>query len=121
MRWWLHPAWSPEPPNQKFAMFNARIETVLTSRAYKGPVQYRRGIVPAAGFVEWQKTRDGKQPYYIDSEDGVLRFAAVWECWQDQLWSCSIITQPASEDFAPLHNRMPLSLNNEHMLHVVGL
>ncbi|MCP8899900.1 SOS response-associated peptidase [Gilvimarinus sp. HB14] len=44
MRWWLHPDWSVEPPNQKFAMFNDPIDTVLTSRAYKGPIQYRLGI-----------------------------------------------------------------------------
>ena len=115
MRWWLHPAWSPEPPNQQYAMFNARIETVLTSRAFHGPVKYRRGIVPACGFVEWKKEPAGKQPYYVEAEEGILRLAAIWECWQDQLWSCAIITQPADAHFAPIHNRMPLSLTEDEM------
>ena len=36
MRWWLTPSWS-NGPSQKFAMFNARAESIATSRAYRGP------------------------------------------------------------------------------------
>ncbi len=110
VRWWLHPHWSKEDPNQKFAMFNARIETVLSAPSFRGPVQYRRGIVPAAGFIEWQREGKNKQPYYIDAGDQPLLLAAVWDIWQEQLMSCAIITQAADEAFAPIHDRMPLSL-----------
>lgn len=109
-RWWLHPHWSKEEPNQKFAMFNARIETVLTSPAFKGPMQYRRGIIPAAAFVEWHTNGKQKQPYYIEAIDAPLLIAAIWDVWQDQLLSCAIITQPADASFDKIHNRMPLSL-----------
>ncbi len=114
MRWWLHPHWSPDPPNQAFSMFNAKIETVLTSRAFRGPIRHRRGAVLATGFVEWETRSDGKQPYYITT-DGVLKLAAIWDCWQDQVWSCSIITQPASDNFKHIHHRMQLSLDNDQL------
>lgn len=114
MRWWLHPAWSPEPPNQKFAMFNARIETVLTSRAFQGPVRHRRAIIPVSGFVEFKTQGKHKQPFYVHAASGkALAIAGMWECWQNQVWSTAMITQAASESFAEIHDRMPLSLNAE--------
>lgn len=51
MRWWLTPSWS-DGPSQKYAMFNARAETIDTSRAYKGPFRHHRAIIPAASFIE---------------------------------------------------------------------
>lgn len=111
VRWWLHPHWSKEEPNQKFAMFNARIETVLSSPSFRGPIQYRRGVIPAAGFIEWKREGKSKQPYYIDAGDKPLLLAAIWDLWQEELMSCAIITQPANAAFAPIHDRMPLSLN----------
>lgn len=116
MRWWLHPSWSPEQPNQKFAMFNARIETVLTSRAFQGPVRHRRAIIPVSGFVEFKTQGKQKQPFYVQAASGeTLAVAAMWECWQNQVWSTSMITQAASESFAEVHDRMPLSLNAEQV------
>lgn len=116
MRWWLHPAWSPEPPNQKFAMFNARIETVLTSRAFQGPVRHRRAIIPVSGFVEFKTQGKQKQPFYVQAASGEpLAIAAIWECWQNQVWSVAMITQAASPSFAEVHDRMPLSLNPEQV------
>jgi putative SOS response-associated peptidase YedK len=115
MRWWLHPFWSPEEPSQKFAMFNARIETVLTSRAFREPVRHRRCIIPAAGFVEWKRDGKNKQPYFIEGRDQPLLLAGIWDVWRDQLMSCAIITQAANEEFSAVHDRMPLSLDIPEM------
>lgn len=114
MRWWLHPAWSTTPPNQKYAMFNAKIETVLTNRSFKGPILKQRAIIPAAGFIEWRTEGKLKKPYYIDTaNDEPLMFAGIWENWRNEILSCAIITQPASESFQNIHDRMPLSLTVE--------
>mgnify|MGYP001574624901 CR=1 FL=1 len=40
MRWWLVPYWS-KGPDSKYTMFNAKSETLTTSRAYKQP--FRQG------------------------------------------------------------------------------
>lgn len=39
--------------------------------------------------------------------------AAIWDVWQGEIFSCAIITQPATPSFAPLHDRMPVSLTLE--------
>lgn len=110
MRWWLHPSWSKEEPNQKFATFNARIETVQTSPTFRGPIKHHRGIVPASAFIEWQTERKHKQPFFIEGAEEPLALAAIWDLWQSELYSCAIITQPANERFSKIHNRMPLAL-----------
>ena len=116
MRWWLHPAWSPDPPNQKYAMFNARIETVLTSRAFREPVRHKRAIIPVSGFVEFKSVGKQKLPYYVQAASGeALAMAAIWECWQNQVLSTAIITQAANKSFAEVNDRMPLSLRAEQI------
>ena len=112
-RWQLHPSWSPDPPSYKLQTFNARIETVLTSKVFRGPIKRHRALVPLEGFIEWQTLGDQKQPYYIDAGGQPLLIAGMWDLWHDQVLSFSIITQPANEDFAWLHSRMPLSLTSD--------
>ena len=122
MRWWLHPAWSPSPPDQNYAMFNARIETVLTSRAFKGPIRKQRSIIPVDGFIEWKTHGKSKTPYYVNTADGSpLLFAGIWENWRDQVFSCAIITQPATDEFKDIHHRMPLSLTVDQSLEWLDL
>lgn len=112
MRWWLHASWHREPPNQTHPSFNARIETILTLSSFRVPVRKQRGIVVADAFVEWQKHKKGeiKQPYYVQGKSEPLLLAAVWDVWNNDTYSCAIVTQEANEDFAQLHDRMPLSL-----------
>jgi len=111
MRWWLHPSWSPDPPNSQYSMFNARIETLATSRAFKIPFQRQRAIIPVSGFVEWKAEGKNKIPYFVDCVDSPMLLAGIWDNWRDEVFSCAIVTQPASESFKNIHDRMPLSLS----------
>ena len=116
MRWWLVPHWS-SGPSQKYAMFNARSETIEKSRAYQGPYKYRRAIIPASSFIEWRKEEGGKQPILIEAEDQALAFAGVWDYWSDgtqEILSCSIITTEASKSFNRIHSRMPVILDEDN-------
>lgn len=117
MRWWLVPHWSDEP-SQKYSMFNARSENLEKSRAFQGPFKYRRAVVPASSFIEWQKQGGEKQPFLIELEDQALALAALWDYWSDgteHILSCAIITTQASESFKPIHSRMPVILDQEKM------
>lgn len=117
MRWWLTPHWS-DGPTQKYAMFNARAETIEKSPAYKGPFQYRRAIIPAQGFYEWRREGNLKQPYLIEPDTSIFALAAVWDSWSDgthEILSCSIITTEASSAFSTVHNRMPVILDWDHL------
>jgi putative SOS response-associated peptidase YedK len=111
-RWWLTPSWS-SGPDTKFAMFNARAEGLETSRAYKGPFHHKRCILPVSSYIEWQKTEGGKQPIEIYRENKAIAFAGLWDCWNDELISCSVITTAASASMEPIHNRMPVMLDQD--------
>ncbi|MFG2037281.1 SOS response-associated peptidase [Dactylosporangium sp. NPDC048998] len=122
-RWGLVPAWAKDP-RAGARMINARVETVTTSNAFAQSFAKRRCLVPADGWFEWvprtqrtpgtEKTKPMKQPYFMtlgDAEPCV--FAGLWTVWgQDEgrLLTCSIITAPAVDDLALIHDRMPLLL-----------
>ena len=112
-RWWLTPSWAPAV-DQKYSMFNARSETLATSRAFKTPFQRQRGIVPISSFIEWRSEQGIKQPWKISSGDGAFAVAALWDVWNGDgsgLLSCTLVTTAAAEDFSPWHKRMPVVLS----------
>ena len=112
MRWWLTPHWAKEMTS-KYAMFNARSEGLSRSPAFRGPFKYRRAIIPASSFIEWQKQKEGKQPLLIEPMTGAFAFAALWDRWQQgeyDIYSCTIITTAAVPGFESIHQRMPVIL-----------
>jgi putative SOS response-associated peptidase YedK len=111
--WGLIPSWSKDRKTQG-RMFNARVETVATTNAFRRAYAARRCLVPADGWYEWQKTDAGKQPMYMTAEDGhSVAFAGLYEFWGEQgqtVTTCTIITAPAAGPLAEIHDRMPLVL-----------
>ena len=98
--------------------FNARAETVATSSVFRGAWQRRRCLVPCDAFYEWKAVTDGKQPYAVARVDGApLALAGVWESWRDDageiMRTFAIITTRANTDMAPLHDRMPVIVEEE--------
>ncbi|GAB3237024.1 hypothetical protein GCM10027447_35820 [Glycomyces halotolerans] len=115
-RWGLVPPWASDP-SIGARMFNARIETVSTSRAYRRPFAARRALVPADGWYEWRKLPGGgKQPYYFTRPGGVV-FAGLWESrrqGEERLLSFTVLTCPAaSAAIGEVHDRMPYVLPPE--------
>jgi putative SOS response-associated peptidase YedK len=120
MRWWLTPHWAKDA-GTRYAMFNARSETVERSRAFREPFRRRRCVVPVSGFYEWARQSDGdgrgrKLPYYIRPHDapGML-LAGIWDRWRDPesgetLESFAILTTDAAEGLAFVHDRQPAML-----------
>ena len=76
LRWGLDPSWA-EYPTIGNRMINARAETVSEKPAFRKPFRMRRCLVLTDGFYEWQKTYNGKQPFYTHIEDGLLRLCCV--------------------------------------------
>jgi putative SOS response-associated peptidase YedK len=111
-RWGLVPFWAKDPAIGN-RMINARAETVTEKPSYRQAFRRRRCLIPANGFYEWQKTADGKQPWFISAKDaGLLAFAGLWEEWSggegEVMRTCTIITTPANEFMSNLHDRMPV-------------
>jgi putative SOS response-associated peptidase YedK len=116
--WGLIPSWAKDRRTQG-RMFNARVESVATTSAFKKAYAKRRCLVPADGWYEWKKSDDGtKQAMFMTPEDGhSLAFAGLYEFWSDRaapdsptVTSCTIITGPAAGALTEIHDRMPLVL-----------
>jgi putative SOS response-associated peptidase YedK len=115
VNWGLIPSWADDPAIGN-RMINARAETAAEKPAFRAAFKYRRCLVPASGFYEWQRRNGAKQPYYIYPAKGlVLGLAGLWERWVhpdgSEIQSCTILTTTPSDDVSRLHNRMPLILD----------
>ncbi len=118
LRWGLVPNWSKTRTGGA-KMINARIETVTTKPAFKAAAARRRCLLPSLGYYEWQKTDHGKVPYFLHDPDGqLLAMAGLYELWRDPalpdddpnrwLWTCTIITQQATDLLGEIHDRNPV-------------
>ena len=121
-KWGLVPSWAKDPAIGE-RMFNARAETVAEKPSFRAAFRHRRCLVVVDGFYEWgpaerlvsTRTTGGRatrQPWYVHRVDGnPLVLAGLWEHGKG-LRTCSIITVPANDDLAPVHDRMPAVLES---------
>jgi putative SOS response-associated peptidase YedK len=113
MMWGLIPHWANDP---KAIQINARAETVARTPAFRDSFARKRCLIPADGFYEWEPKEKGRTPHWIFRADGYpMAMAGLWSSWKDPsdgTWvrTCAIITTKAEGVVAPLHNRMPVSL-----------
>jgi putative SOS response-associated peptidase YedK len=115
VRWGLVPYWASDPKIGN-RLINARGESVARTAAFREAYQRRRCLVPADGFFEWRKNGGTRVPLLVRRRDQApFAFAGLWErCPQPGggvLRSCTIITCPANELVARVHDRMPVILN----------
>jgi putative SOS response-associated peptidase YedK len=119
LRWGLIPSWAKDPKIGD-RMINARAESLVDKPAYERAFRRHRCLVPAEGFYEWQRRGSRKQPMFVHRRDGEpMAFAGLWAAWRnpngddpdgDWLRSCVIVTTNANDTVAPLHDRMPVVL-----------
>lgn len=113
-RWGLVPAWSKDP-GQGARLINARSETALEKPAFRAAMRYRRCLIPADGFYEWQAADRGKRPWFLSPETGgLVALAGIWEAWQgpggEVLETCSVLTREAEGRAREIHERMPVTV-----------
>jgi putative SOS response-associated peptidase YedK len=115
LKWGLIPSWAKDQSIGP-RLIIARSESVQEKPSFRSAFRYRRCLIPANGFYEWQALPSGKQPYYITVHDvGIIAFAGLWESWKDKktddvIDSFAIITCEANDLLKPLHERMPVIL-----------
>ncbi len=112
LRWGLVPHWA-KTVDDRYRMINARAETVADKPAFRAPFRRRRCLVPADGYFEWKAGPQRKQPYFIHRDDeSPIFLAGLWDRWEKgedgPLDSFAIVTTPASEHVANVHDRMPV-------------
>ena len=110
LTWGLIPSWS----NDGKGFINARAETLEERPSFSESFRLRRCLIPADGFFEWKRTGRDKRPFYLHSNNQAsFMFAGIWDTWNyrgESITACAIITTPANELVAELHDRMPAIL-----------
>ena len=115
MRWGLVPYWAKDP-SITTGTINAKSETAATKPAFRDPLKFRRCLIPADGFYEWQRRGNSKQPFCFEvNNGGLFAFAGLWDGWKDSSgrWvkTCSILTTTPNAVTSAIHDRMPVILD----------
>jgi len=110
LRWGLMPAWASKSIHKTII---ARDDTLAVSKRFRDAYAYRRCIVPARCFYEWQSSA----PYAFRRVDGApMALAGIWESWSNAgqvIRTFAIITTSANKLVAPIHDRMLVVLEPE--------
>lgn len=131
MQWWLIPHWSKDG-KASFSSFNAKAETLDQSKLFAPYFKGSRCLIPADAFYEWQRvttTQDvrgkpkkveEKHPMCIRMKDEApFLFAGLFSIWKDaegkEHPTFTIVTTEPNELMAPIHNRMPVILPEQHI------
>lgn len=114
MRWGLIPAWAKDAGAGN-PLINARAESLADKPSFRDALEWRRCLIPADGFYEWQVGGGPRRPWRVKLKSGeAFAFAGLWERWQgpggEVVHSCAIVTTEANELLAAIHPRMPVLL-----------
>jgi putative SOS response-associated peptidase YedK len=119
VRWGLIPGWAKNPQDTSL-LINARAESVNENAAFKAAMRYRRSLIPASGFYEWQRDGVSKgQPYWVrPRRGGIIAFAGLMETWLEpggsEIDTAAILTTPANGMMAGICDRMPVVIEPLH-------
>ena len=120
LTWGLIPHWTKE--DEKVAgLINARSETLHEKPAFRQAFERRRCIILADHFFEWRREK-AKRVYAFQTKDQTLKpFAGVYNVYRKkdgcQISTCAILTCEPNELMAPIHDRMPVILNENSIHH----
>jgi putative SOS response-associated peptidase YedK len=130
MRWGLVPHWSKDGTSE-FSTFNAKSETLHSSKLFAPYFKSARCLIPADGFFEWMKYSvaaevrgttaavEKKQKMFITMKDrSPFMMAGLFSVWKDrdgrELPTYTIITTSSNQLLSAIHDRMPVILDKEH-------
>ncbi|PYP89651.1 MAG: hypothetical protein DMF61_02995 [Blastocatellia bacterium AA13] len=114
MRWGLVPKQAADI-RVGARLINARSETLERTAAFRNPFKYRRCLIVASGFYEWEKIGKEKIPMLLRlRSDETFAFAGLYDVWTPPsgapVTTCTIITTEPNEAAKPIHDRMPVIL-----------
>ncbi|HPX84634.1 MAG TPA: SOS response-associated peptidase [Bacilli bacterium] len=103
--------------DKKKTIINARCETLLQRPLFTPLLLKKRCLVLADGFFEWQKPN--QTPHYCFLKDrSLFTMAGLWNTYcqdnDNKTSSCAIITTVANQLMAPIHQRMPVILDEQN-------
>jgi putative SOS response-associated peptidase YedK len=113
--WGLVNSWAKDASRASMCI-NAKAETVDKLPSVREAFERWRCVVAADGFYEWRGPKARREPLWIHpADDALLLFAGLFEAWQPRPreWrtTFTIITTTANRKIEPIHNRMPVILD----------
>jgi putative SOS response-associated peptidase YedK len=115
-RWGLVPHWAHDPGIGS-SMINARSETLCEKAAFRDSLPRRRCLIVVDGVYEWQVRGTKKVPMRIALDDArPFTLAGLWARWRGadvELETFTIVTMAAIDALRPLHDRMPLIIDDK--------
>jgi putative SOS response-associated peptidase YedK len=114
LRWGLVPHFA-DPDSFDRLLINARAETVAEAQTFQDAFAMHRCLIVADGFYEWRAEETGKKPVWITRPSREpFAFAGLWakatRADGSHVHSCAIVTCAPGEVVAPIHDRMPVIL-----------
>ena len=97
----------------KQLVINARSESAMEKKMFCDAVENRRIVIPAAGFYEWNKQKE--KSTFTRKDNPVLYMAGIYTKYEDED-RFVILTTAANESMEPVHDRMPLILEEKEIL-----
>lgn len=96
----------------KKLLINARAESVQEKKTFADSMAYRRCVIPAGHFYEWDRNKirntfflPGYRTFYM---------AGLYNIF-DQTDRFTVLTTGANESMSPVHDRMPLIIPEERI------
>jgi len=125
--WGLTPPWAEKEGSKYSTQINIRNDTIDKNKFFRSLLLGNRCIFVVDGFYEWQapagfeqKPRPkgvGKTPYRIVFEDGEpFPLAGLWRIRKEgdkSILTGAIITTDPNKLMKPIHNRMPVILDDD--------
>jgi putative SOS response-associated peptidase YedK len=93
-------------------LINARAESVKDRPTFRGSFEQGRCVLPAAGFYEWDKSKE-KVTFTVPDKP-ILYLAGIWRPYGPEQ-RFVILTREANASMSPVHDRMPLILTKEEV------
>lgn len=119
LRWGLIPHWAKDESIGS-RLINAKAETLAEKPSFRQSFERKRCLIPADGFYEWAASGSSKsrQPYrFVLPERRLFCFAGLYDTWVspggEKIHTCTIITTEPNDLVRPVHNRMPVILEQE--------
>lgn len=109
---WKEMQWGFPQYQKKGLLINARAETALERRTFRDSVLHRRCIIPAKHFYEWDS--DKNKVMFFRKDRPVLYMAGFYNRFQDEPHFIILTTQ-ANASVSPVHDRMPLVLEENEL------
>jgi putative SOS response-associated peptidase YedK len=98
-------------------IINARSETAHEKALFRDSARGRRCLIPASRYFEWRRLPAGKEKYAIrQAGAGAMYLAGLYMADRNAGGACFVIlTRPAAESIAFIHDRMPVILPKERL------